>query len=252
MSTPPLVIFDVNETLSDLDPLRARLSQVGAPPGLLDTWFAATLRDGIALAAAGGYAGFRAIGLSVLTDLLARLEERPADPVAAAEHVLAGFAELDVHPDIPDGMRRLAAGGVRMATLSNGAAEVARTLLRRAGLAGLVEQTLSVDDAGRWKPAPDPYLFAARTCGVAPGECVLVAVHPWTRTAPSVPACAQPGSTARRGSTPPTCCRRTSPQRPCPIWPRCSCPDAHADGRAIRRYATVISGGVRSVCRTTQ
>lgn len=66
-----------------------------------------------------------------------------------------------------------------MATLTNGAAEVGRKLLERAGLADLVERFLSVDEVRRWKPAPEPYLHAARELGVASAECALVAVHPW-------------------------------------------------------------------------
>ena len=76
-------------------------------------------------------------------------------------------------------MRKLAAAGVRMATLTNGAAEIATKLLDRAGLADLVERSLSVDEVRRWKPAPQPYLHAARELGVPPEKCVLVAVHQW-------------------------------------------------------------------------
>jgi 2-haloacid dehalogenase len=179
MSTPALVLFDVNETLSDLEPLRARFEDVGAPGHLLETWFASTLRDGIALAAAGAYAEFRTVGFGVLRGLLAGLETLGRDPEEAAEHVLAGFAELDVHPDVPEGVRRLADAGVRMATLTNGAAEVAERLLKRAGLAVLVERFLSVDEVRRWKPAPEPYLHAAQQLGVPPERCALIAVHPW-------------------------------------------------------------------------
>lgn len=179
MARPMLVLFDVNETLSDLEGLRARFEEVGAPGHLLETWFAGTLRDGIALAAAGGYADFRTVAREVLQGLLARVEGLRDSPDQAAEGVLAGVGELDVHPDVPDGMRRLAAAGVRMATLTNGAADVAATLLQRAGLADLVERFLSVDEVQRWKPARKPYLHAAQQLGVPPEQCVLVAVHPW-------------------------------------------------------------------------
>jgi len=80
---------------------------------------------------------------------------------------------------VPDGIRRLADAGVRMATLTNGAAEVAEDLLERTRLADLVERFLSVDEVRRWKPAPEPYLHAARELGVPPEQCALVAVHPW-------------------------------------------------------------------------
>ena len=38
---PAVVVFDVNETLSDLRPMAERFAAVGAPPGLAATWFAA-------------------------------------------------------------------------------------------------------------------------------------------------------------------------------------------------------------------
>jgi 2-haloacid dehalogenase len=179
MPSPTLVLFDVNETLSDLEPLRNRFEQVGAPGRLLEVWFASTLRDGFALTVAGGYADFRTVALGVLRGLLMQVETLRHDADAAAEHVLAGFGELDVHTDVPEGMRKLAAAGVRMATLTNGAAEIATKLLDRAGLADLVERRLSVDEVRRWKPASQPYLHAARELGVPPEKCVLVAVHQW-------------------------------------------------------------------------
>lgn len=53
MPSPRLLLFDVNETLSDLEPLRKRFEQVGASGRLLEVWFASTLRNGFALTAAG-------------------------------------------------------------------------------------------------------------------------------------------------------------------------------------------------------
>lgn len=172
-----VVALDVNETLSDLAPLGDRLAAVGADPSLLDVWFAAVLRDGIALSLHGDYDTFGALGRDVLAGLLHT--HGLADPDAAAGHVLAGLAGLDVHPDVPDGLRALAAAGLRVVTLTNGDAALTGDLLARAGLDGLVEHTLSVDAVRRWKPAAEPYLHAAAVCGVAPAEVALVAVHPW-------------------------------------------------------------------------
>jgi 2-haloacid dehalogenase len=179
MPRPTLVLFDVNETLSDLQRLRARFEEVGAPGRLLELWFTSTLRDGFALTAAGAYADFRTVALGVLRGLLTEVEALRRDPGDAAEHIVAGFGELDVHRDVPEGVRRFAQAGVRMATLSNGAAEVAEKLLERAGLDDQVEGRLSVEEVRRWKPAPEPYRHAVRELGASPGECVLVAVHPW-------------------------------------------------------------------------
>jgi 2-haloacid dehalogenase len=176
---PSVAVLDVNETLSDLSPLAGRFEEVGAPGDLLATWFAATLRDGIALAASGRYAPFPEVARAALRPLLARVRG-PGPPLdEAADHVLAGIATLSLHPDVEPGLRRLRDVGLRIATLTNSSAATAQGLLERAGVAELVERNLDVSEVRRWKPAPEPYVYACRELGVAPGAAVLIAVHPW-------------------------------------------------------------------------
>lgn len=178
MPSPQVVVFDVNETLSDMRPLTGRFTDLGAAPHLADLWFAALLRDGFALTAVGQQASFGALGRDLLAAYL-----RDVVPVteldAAVEHVMAGFAGLGLHPDVVPGLTALHGAGVRLVTLSNGAAAVAERLLTDAGLRPLVEQVLSVDDAGIWKPAPAAYRYAAQACGVPADQLLMVAVHPW-------------------------------------------------------------------------
>jgi 2-haloacid dehalogenase len=176
---PSVALLDVNETLSDLAPLAERFEQVGAPGDLLPTWFAATLRDGIALAASGRYADFPDVARGVLRQLLARIEGLGPPLDEAAEHILAGIGTLPVHPDVEPGLRRLRDAGLRIATLTNGSAASSEGLLERAGISDLVERKLDVSEVGRWKPAPEPYEHACRALGVAPSAAALIAVHPW-------------------------------------------------------------------------
>jgi 2-haloacid dehalogenase len=178
VSRVEVVVLDVNETLSDMEPLRQRFADSGAPEHLLDTWFASTLRDGFALAAAGRARPFPVVGAGALRALLSGRElQRPVEEAVA--HVLGGFPELDVHPDVPAGLRMMAEAGLRLVTLTNGSPALSAALLERAGVADLVEQRLSVDDAGRWKPHADAYAYAARSCGVSLERCAMIAVHPW-------------------------------------------------------------------------
>jgi 2-haloacid dehalogenase len=177
-ATLDVAVLDVNETLSDLEPLRSRFTDSGAPSHLLETWFAGTLRDGFALAAAGRSRAFPDVGAAVLRGLLSGLDVNcPLEQ--AVSHVLDGFPELDVHPDVPAGLRALTAVGLRVVTLTNGSLSQSQALLERAGVADLVEQRLSVDDAGRWKPHPDAYAYAAAACDVPLPRCAMLAVHPW-------------------------------------------------------------------------
>ena len=98
--TPPTVaVFDVNETLSDLSGLVPRLEEVGAGPETLPAWFAATLRDGFAITAAGGLADFASIGVPMLASMLNEGSLR-GSALESAEHVVGAMADLDLHPDV--------------------------------------------------------------------------------------------------------------------------------------------------------
>jgi 2-haloacid dehalogenase len=177
-SRPQVILFDVNETLSDMSPMADRFAEVGAPAHLAATWFAALLRDGIALAAAGGTAPMAEIGATLLRTQLAGYPlDRSVDQ--AVEHVMSGFTGLAVHPDVVDGVVALSELGIRLATLSNGSADIARGLFERAGIADRFERLLSVEQAGTWKPAASAYAYALAQCGVVAPAAMLVAVHPW-------------------------------------------------------------------------
>jgi 2-haloacid dehalogenase len=175
---PAVLVLDVNETLSDLGALGERFEDVGAPADLARTWFASLLRDGFALTAAGDSEPFARIASEVLRVSLHGLAlSRGTEE--AVEHVMAGFARLPVHLDVPSGIRALDRSGIRLVTLSNGSASVAEALLDRAGVREHVEAFLSVEDAGRWKPAAVAYGYALEQCGVDATDAMLVAVHPW-------------------------------------------------------------------------
>jgi 2-haloacid dehalogenase len=175
--TPSVIVFDVNETLSDLSVMDHRFTQAGAPPGLARLWFATVLREGFALAATGDAARFADIGVEVLTGLLDAAGVD--DPHDIAARLVSSMAQLPLHPDVTPGIRALRESGHRLITLSNGSANVARRLTEAAGIDGQFDRFLSVEDAGAWKPHRAAYEYAAQQCQIPEERMLLVAVHPW-------------------------------------------------------------------------
>lgn len=176
---PDVVVFDVNETLTDMSPLADRFAEVGAPATLMQAWFAALLRDGFALTVVGVNPPFAELGAGVLRGLLTGLDGLDRDVEAAVQHVMGGFGELALHPDVVDGLRTLADGHMRMVTLTNGSTALTEAVFARAGVTNRFERFLSVADAGAWKPARWAYAYAAKECGTDLESMLLVAVHPW-------------------------------------------------------------------------
>lgn len=175
--TPSVVVFDVNETLSDMSAMGERFAEVGVSADLAKLWFATLLREGFALATTRDSARFGDIGAQVLAGLLAG--EGVDAPGQTAQRLASSVADLPLHPDVPAGVRALRAAGHRLVTLTNGAAATAEKLATTGGIRDEFEQFLSVDDAEAWKPHSKAYAYAARRCGTDAEEMLLVAVHPW-------------------------------------------------------------------------
>lgn len=174
---PSVVAFDVIETLFSLRPVAARFVKAGLHEADLPVFFAQMLRDAFALEASGVYRAFREVAGANLAVLLATRGVRGGDDVI--ESVMAGFGELPAHEDVRPALERLRSAGVRVITVSNGAAESVHKLLARSDLSELVELVVSIDEVKRWKPSREVYLHACRKSGTLPANTVLVAAHAW-------------------------------------------------------------------------
>jgi 2-haloacid dehalogenase len=171
---PAVVAFDVIETLMSLEPLRARLTDIGQPPGLLEAWYTRTLRDGMALSATGDYVPFTEVAETALRGLT---HYTVSDEQVAA--VMAGFGELPAFPDALPAMTSLSEAGLRVACLTNGSAYLASSFVNRSGLGALVDRVISVGEVYRWKPAGVVYRYATEVMGTTPDRMALVAAHDW-------------------------------------------------------------------------
>src|SRR5947209_6429936 len=98
MPMTPVVFFDVIQTLFSLEPLRPKMQALGLPVEAVEIWFARTLRDGFALAAADGYKSFPEIAVPVLTGML--LERRLPAEGEAIRDVLGTLPDLPAEPDV--------------------------------------------------------------------------------------------------------------------------------------------------------
>jgi 2-haloacid dehalogenase len=171
---PAVVAFNVIETLMSLEPLRARLTEVGQPPHLLEAWYTRTLRDGMALSATGDFAAFTDVAEAALRGVA---NYSISDEQVA--QVMAGLADLPAFPDALPAITTLTDAGVRVACLTNGTADLTSSFVNRSGLGALVERVITVGEVYRWKPAVVVYLYAAEVMGVPPDQMALVAAHDW-------------------------------------------------------------------------
>lgn len=174
---PNTLVFDVNETLSDMSPLADAFEAAGLPRLAARVWFAGILRDGFALTSTGDNPAFADVAKDSLQRMCADMLEA-GDHSEAVSNIMSALTSLPVHDDVAPGVEALA-GVAELVTLSNGAASVAEALFERAGIRAYFAKLLSVADAPRWKPAAEAYRYAARETGQQAENLLLVAVHPW-------------------------------------------------------------------------
>jgi len=200
MPDRPIIVFDVNETLLDLETLRSTFDRIFDDPAGMRLWFANLITYSEALTLAGVYVPFTDIGGAVLR-MLATTRGISISDVDGAE-LTDRFASMPAHPEVPAALRRLRDHGFRLFTLTDNTLEISGRQLERAGVIDLFERRFSVDETvRRHKPAPEAYQSVADELGVDPGDMCLVACHVWD-TLGAVAAGWQAGLILREGNAP--------------------------------------------------
>ncbi|MEV6993694.1 haloacid dehalogenase type II [Streptomyces sp. NPDC093228] len=177
MRERPIVVFDVNETLLDLDALRPVFERIFDDPAALRLWFAHLITYSEALTLSGVYVPFTDIGGAVLRMFAATRDITISD--ADTAELTDRFAAMPPHPEVPAALRRLNDHGFRLFTLTNNTPEMSGRQLERAGLSDLFERRFSVEAVRCHKPAPEVYHSVAGALEVDPGAICLVACHVW-------------------------------------------------------------------------
>jgi 2-haloacid dehalogenase len=200
MRRRPIIVFDVNETLLDLDTLHPTLDRIFGDPAAIRLWFANLITYSEALTLAGVYVPFTDIGAAVLRMLAATRDITISDSDAA--ELTDRFATMPTHPEVPAALRRLREEGFRLFTLTDNTLAISGRQLEHAGVIDMFERRFSVDETvRRHKPAPEAYHSVATALEVDPGDICLVACHVWD-TIGAQSAGWQAGLILRQGNAP--------------------------------------------------
>jgi 2-haloacid dehalogenase len=178
MPDQPIIVFDVNETLLDLESLDPVFTRIFHDPAAMRLWFANLITYSEALTLAGVYVPFTDIGPAVL-QMLAATRDVEISASDGAE-LNDRFATMPPHPEVPAALRRLREHGFRLFTLTDNTLAVSGRQLEHGGIIDLFERRFSVDETvRRHKPAPEAYHSVATALGVDPGGICLIASHVW-------------------------------------------------------------------------
>jgi 2-haloacid dehalogenase len=177
MAALPLVVFDVNETLLDLQTMEPIFERIFGDKAAMRLWFANLIMHSAALTVAGCYVPFTDIGAAVMTMLAKtrRLEIGDKDRRELTET----FSTMPPHPEVPKALSKLREAGFRLFTLTDNLLEVQTRQLEHGGIVDLFERRFSADGVKQHKPSRLAYALVERELGVEPSQLCLIACHTW-------------------------------------------------------------------------
>jgi 2-haloacid dehalogenase len=177
MSALPLIVFDVNETLLDLETMEPTFERIFGDKSAMRLWFADLILYSAALTLAGSYVPFTEIGSAVMK-MLADTRGIKIDDKDKKE-LTEKFSTMPPYPEVPAALRKLRGAGFRLFTLTNNPVEVQSRQLEHGGIVDLFERRFSVDAVKRHKPSREVYAHVEKELGAEPSQLCLVACHTW-------------------------------------------------------------------------
>jgi 2-haloacid dehalogenase len=177
-AAPSVLVFDVNETLIDIESVAPLFERLFGDPQAMREWFNQLLMYSMATTLSGYYVDFFTLGQGLLQMMASthRLSITDDDVHALKDSMLT----MPAHPDVEAGLTTLRDNGFRLVTLTNSPPSTGRpSPLEHAGLADFFEQTFSVESCRAFKPAPAVYRYVSKQLAVAPADCMMVAAHVW-------------------------------------------------------------------------
>jgi len=113
------------------------------------------------------------------------LERLALDGGGLRDRLMNLYLSLSAFPEVAELLRRVKAAGLTTAILSNGSPAMLASAVESAGIAGLLDFVLSVEEVGVYKPDPRVYQLAVDRLALAPGAMVFLSSNAWDAYAAS-------------------------------------------------------------------
>jgi 2-haloacid dehalogenase len=180
-STPAAVVFDLFGTLLEIASLRdAAASFTDQPDALVATWREKQIGYAFASAIMGAHEDFDAMTAHGLR--YAAAKHGVTLDAAGIAQLAAAWERVAPYPDAVPALQSLRAAGLPCGLLTNGTPATSAAAMLHAGIADLIDVTLSVESAGVFKPDRRVYTLVTDYYGVRPEQIVFVSSNGWDAT----------------------------------------------------------------------
>jgi 2-haloacid dehalogenase len=165
--------------LLDLQTMEAPVAEAGVddPSGFVRDWRSKQLQYATLTSLAQAYRPFDELTVLALEQTCA--QRGVSLDSSQRRRFIDVFREMPAHPDAAPALRALAALGIPRAVLTNGTPASAEAALTHAGVRDLLDDVLSVDAVGAFKPDPRVYALATQRYDCAPSAIAFVSANAW-------------------------------------------------------------------------
>lgn len=177
-SKPNVLVFDVNETLLDLAPLKKQIAQALGDEKLVGEWFSTLLHYSLVHTLTQNYVPFSQIGANALM-MLSEREGQPIGTASALDLVKTGLRQLEPYPDVASTLTHLKEAGFTLVTLTNSSSSAAKAKLAYAQIYDQFDRHFTVEPVKQFKPAPAAYQQVLESLEIKADQAMVIAAHPW-------------------------------------------------------------------------
>jgi 2-haloacid dehalogenase len=175
---PSVLVFDVNETLIDLESMSPLFARVFGDKRVMREWFGHLIMYSMTITLSGIYKDFWTLGAGLFQMVGAthNVDIQPED----VEALKNAMRTMPAHPDCDAGLTLLKDAGFQMVTLTNSPPTPGgRSPLENASLDRFFDRQFNIETVRAYKPDPAAYHMVAQELDVAPADCCMVAAHVW-------------------------------------------------------------------------
>ncbi|WP_209550170.1 haloacid dehalogenase type II [Flavobacterium sp. CG_23.5] len=173
----PVIIFDVNETLLDMSPLKKSINTLLGNEQGFRIWFGMLLLYSTVSNSINEYHDFGTIAAATLAMAATSMNKKVNED--EIKEALSTILTLQAYPDVEKGLKFLKDHGFRLVTLTNSPPQALKQQLLNSNLTDYFEQALSIDSLKKYKPEAETYLWAAKKLAATPQEMLMIAAHGW-------------------------------------------------------------------------
>ncbi|UJF16038.1 haloacid dehalogenase type II [Jeotgalibaca sp. MA1X17-3] len=171
------VLFDMNETLLNLNVLKKSFDTYFEDQYIVQYWFAKLLHSSTVIGGMEEYTDFGKLSEAALESVFLESGKELTDEIKT--DILGSFRKLPAYEDVSEALQLLRDNDIKVIAVTNSSYEMVKEQLTHSGLIDLFDSYYSVEAVRKYKPFKEIYHYVMDQENIKADETIMVATHDW-------------------------------------------------------------------------